>query len=64
MKYVGALLLQDVDEINAFLASAKEGADKYLREAASVGLITLSQEVEEQVEQGEEPDSTSEPFNQ
>ncbi|KAJ1558994.1 hsp90 co-chaperone Cdc37, partial [Cladochytrium tenue] len=44
-----ALLKQDVDEINGFLASApKEEAEKYLKDAASVGLISLSDEVEEE----------------
>ncbi|KAI9327598.1 hypothetical protein DFJ73DRAFT_782874 [Zopfochytrium polystomum] len=41
-----ALLKQDVDEINAFLATAGTDAEKYLKEAASVGLITLSDELQ------------------
>lgn len=45
-----ALLKQDVDEINEFLATAtKSEAEKYLKEASSVGLLSLADEVEEEI---------------
>ncbi|KAJ3310853.1 hsp90 co-chaperone Cdc37 [Blyttiomyces sp. JEL0837] len=53
--FQGALLKQDVDEINAFLGSVeKTEAERFLNLAASVGLITLSDEGDEEegVEEG------------
>lgn len=44
-----AILLQDVDKINAFLATLnKEEAEKTVSEAARVGLLTLQVEGEEE----------------
>ena len=39
-----ALLKQDVDDINAFLAEQGSESQKYVELAASVGLITLQVE--------------------